>query len=252
MISRLRLLVNGPLLALTLALCISFLAGPQAALAALDFDGVNDEVNHGDLGNRFDNATALTWMVWLYWDIIAAGGDGFLGKDALIPGYSPAGTPTQMAAGQAGVWEKTTTDGGLSTGVWIHWAWRYDGSLAADDRLLIYRNGVPQTMAGTNPGITIGDFGAVGFRVGVNAVIGSFVDCKIAHLRVWDAALTPAQIAQEVDSYRPVNRTENLILWAPYDEATPSARDYSGRDNHGTVTGGPVYTPGPPISYGGD
>ena len=203
---------------------------------SLDFDGTDDLVDHGDI-NALDGATVATICWWQRPDT-AATADGILGKGTTS--YSPmvrhdGTTATTINIYTAAI--QNTRAGVFTDGQWDHHALVYDGGGAADaDRLKYYRNGVQETLTygGAVPA-TLPDNGAVVFQVGGRADWGGFADMKLGLLKIWNAALSDAEVAQEFNSYRPV-RTANLILWAPYDDGT-KAVDYSGSGNHGTVTG---------------
>lgn len=149
---------------------------------------------------------------------------------------------------------RSSVNGGVSasaigTNIWKHWAWVFDGA-GADNatRLVLYVNGVVETLTytGTVP-TSLGDAGADTLQVGRNDESAIFYDCKIAHIKIWDAALTASEVRQEMH-YFPSVRRRNLRLWSSYGRG--SARDYSGNGNHGTITGarsagGPPQIPHP-------
>ena len=214
---------------------------------ALDFDGVDDQVNHGDIVG-IDGAAAFTMMAWVNIDTLE--NLGFLmAKDGACRLTMTTGPGTTMTAATTSV---ITGDiaGAAVAGVWDHWAYVFDGAGAANaDRLKLYKNGVNQTLTFTGTvGATLPDAGAEPFRVASNTSNTIFTDQKVAHLKLWTVAMTAAEVAQEMNSFRPV-RTSGLIVWSPYDDGT-NARDYSGNENHGVVTGA-LQAPGPPVSYGG-
>lgn len=212
---------------------------------SLDCDGVDDQSDHGDI-NAIDSAANMTWMFWIYRDAIGAN-DGMMGKGTAWWLYSDSGAEEGFKVGQTAVWERRSATGTFPAGSWQHWAVTYDGSLPAADRIVMYKNGAAVSTVGSDPGATLADGGASGVLVG-NASTFGFIDAKFALVKLWNATLTAAEIAQEYTSYRPA-RTSNLLLWSPYDDGT-SARDYSGSGNHGTVTGA-LQAQGPPVSYGG-
>lgn len=216
-------------------------------MCALDCDGVDDEIGHGDIAG-LDVAAKLTVMCWLLADALNAS-EGICGKNN--QGYLYlSGAADQVAAGQSGVWEKLTGAGTIVTGAWAHWTFAYDGSLAAAARVAIYKNAVSLALTGTDAGATLSDQGAAAVKVGGGlGIVAGFLDAKIALVKIWTATLTAAEIAQEMESYRPI-RTADLRLWAPYDDGT-FARDYSGQGNEGVVTGA-LQIIGPPVAYGGD
>jgi len=218
---------------------------------SLDFDGVDDIVDHGDIA-AIDGTSVLTVAFWISMDVVASlkgiwnkgtGADGIGSRqdDSISAGG------ILDAFGNGGVQAKV---GGLFTAdVLQYHTIVFDGGGAANaDRYKIYKNAVNQTLTfvGTIPATIAATTGA--FQTGRWNLDAAFSNCKIGLLKVWTAALTAAEVFQEMNSFRPV-RTANLIIWSPYDDAT-SSRDYSGAANHGTVTGA-LQTPGPPVSYGG-
>lgn len=215
---------------------------------SLDFDGVDDFVDHGDIAG-VDLAANFTCMLWLQSDAANAG-EGIAGKQNLGFLYTPGANGDRIAAGQSGVWERVTGAGTYIAGPPAHWTFAFDGNLPAADRAAIYKDGVNQALTGTNASATLSDEGTLPVEVGgsLNLVAG-FVDGRIAFVKMWTATLSAQEVFQEMNSYRPV-RTADLVLWAPYDDGT-NARDYSGRANHGTVTGA-LQAAGPPVSYGGE
>jgi hypothetical protein len=72
----------------------------------------------------------------------------------------------------------------------------------------------------------------------------------IAAVKVWDAVLTAAELAQERWFYTP-RRLANLHLWSPCVESTVAgcATDYSGNARAWTVTSTPSIVSGPPIAW---
>lgn len=224
---------------------------------ALDYDGADDVVDHGDIA-VIDGASALTFGCWLWIDTSEANG-GILCKSSgggilsfsLQQWYT---APTDRIGCFFGY---SAVNGGYSTtalvtGAWHHWMGVFNGGGVGNaGRQQLYLDGVAETLTfvGTVPA-TLPDSGAATVQSGfvVNGATTTYYDCKIALVKIWTAALAAAEVAQEMNSYRPV-RTANLILGSPYDDGT-SARDYSGNGNHGTVTGA-LQAAGPPVSYGG-
>lgn len=214
---------------------------------ALDFDGVDDQVNHGDIA-AIDGASAFTMMAWVNIDTLE--NLGFLmGKDGACRLLMTTGPGTQMTAATTSI---ITGDiaGAAGTGVWVHWAYVFDGAGVGNAaRLKLYKDGVEQTLTFTGTvGATLPDAGAEPFRVGSNTSNAVFTDQKVAHLKLWTAALSTNEVLQEMQSYRPA-RTAGLIVWSSYDERAATAADYSGAGNHGTITGALVEQ-GPPVGRG--
>lgn len=224
---------------------------------ALDCDGVDDLVDHGDIA-AIDNATALSGMIWVFLDTLGVE-EPFFGKVDLdgntLNLYFGIDTPTTTTLMWAATYSSVNgarVANALATGVWAHFAFVYDGNGVGNaERLFLYKNGVglTETFVGTVPASLAGS--AQPFRVAQGEIADTnthYLDGRVAHLKMWSAVLTAAEVFQEMNSYHPV-RTAGLILWSPYDDGT-SARDYSGNGNHGTVTGA-LQIQGPPVSYGG-
>lgn len=72
---------------------------------------------------------------------------------------------------------------------------------------------------------------------------------RMSAIKLWDAALTDAEIAQEMMHTRPV-RFENLNSWYPtFVGATYRNRDFSGNNRHWTEAVGVSEEDGPPIQW---
>jgi len=223
---------------------------------ALDFDGADDKVSFGDIA-AIDGATALTVCEW--YTPTNASAIGLLCGKAAAPG-SPIflfthgdwaiGAENSITVGFVSTSPKGKVATVFSAGALIHCGFVYDGGGAANaDRLKILLNAVDQTVSFTGTVPTALGSGTDPVTVGATGNDSADLDGWLAHLKIWTAALTAAEVAQEMNSYRPV-RTANLVVWSPLDDGV-SARDYSGNGNHGTVTGA-VQIAGPPVSYGSE
>lgn len=222
---------------------------------ALDFDGVDDVVDHGDIA-AIDGTAALTVLLPVYVDALELTG-GIITKDSgaevtfgFCLGTNAANNNVLIYTAVSLGTRAQSTGGEVSTGAWNYWGFIYNGAGVANaDRLKLYKDGVELALSftGTIPA-TLNSTAATlktGREVNVNA---NFFDCKIGTVKVWTAVLTLAELIQEAQTIR-LHRTSGLVLWSPYDDGT-SARDYSGNGNHGTVTGA-LQAAGPPVSYGG-
>lgn len=222
---------------------------------ALDFDGVDDRVVLTDIDT--DSAANLTVMFWLYYDA-AENLNGFVCKTGSAGfGWSMHTSTTgggtddmHIHMGQASGEGNTayTTDNSLTTGAWAHWAGVFDGGATGDaNRLRLYKDAAQKTLsfaAAVGTALpTGGDAENLCYAQDNDAFQFNYADCKLAHVKIWKASLTAAEVSQEFRAYRPRRRT-NLLVWTPLDDGT-SARDYSGGGNHGTVTGARIVG-GPP------
>lgn len=193
-------------------------------------------------------------MCWAFVDAVPTAETAYLAKVVAATPYvflfGPTTTNTvTVLLGAAGGNSGSTPASSQTNGVWEHWAFVYDGNGAANaDRLKIYKAGVNQslTFVGTIPA-SAADGGTEPIYAARDSRGSVFLNGRLAFIKLWTVALTAAEVAQEVFSYRAV-RTADLVLAAPYDDGT-NANDYSGARNHGTVVGA-LQSAGPPVSYG--
>jgi len=82
-------------------------------------------------------------------------------------------------------------------------------------------------------------------RVG-NDILSDYANMTIGPVKIWDAALTDAEIAQERWGIRP-RRTTNIHIWSPLQV---NSIDYSGQGRNWTESGTPTYEDGPPVGWG--
>lgn len=129
----------------------------------------------------------------------------------------------------------------LTPGNWYHLTLRVAGTAAGDLDVLL--NGVVDaTLAGSSFTPTILDFG--------NDESDEWADCRMAALKVWDAALTDAEVVLEMQTIRP-RRLANLNLWAPCNPgATERLADYGPNGRNLTARGTLTDGAGPPIPWG--
>ena len=77
-----------------------------------------------------------------------------------------------------------------------------------------------------------------------------WVNCRLAGIKVWDAALSDAEIENEAETLRP-QRFANLNLWTPgFSGSGERTRDYSGNGRNLTEGGTLTDEDAPPIAYG--
>lgn len=132
--------------------------------------------------------------------------------------------------------ETTGTD--LSVSTWYHVTLVKNGS-----SILVYLNGV-QDISRTD---------ALTWTTAYILLNDPTVWCNMrsANMRVWEAALTQAEIQADMRSYLPA-RTANLLAWWPMlPGATERLKDYSGNGRNLTAAGTLADEDGPPLSWGG-
>ena len=212
---------------------------------ALDFDGVNDTINVGRPSYMNITNGAITLACYARLDSTAANGHFFRQEN---------GTPRILFAYQAGALD------GISFGT-------YDGSayseldialepseksaitndvcfvVATQDTngtRAIYLNGVLIGSDTRAQGVTCTNTGDL--HIGSAAGGGEFWDGLIANAKLFDVALTPAQVADLYNFPEKIVPTgvanTALKLWLPMQEgAGTTAYDGSGNGNHGTISG---------------
>lgn len=221
---------------------------------SLLFTGGADQTSHGDIA-AVDGAAALTVMAWLRPDSIGisnGSGIGYLFEKNGSDGPSAALNDATM--GDIRAYTDTGNSGRtgvvLAVSTWAHVAYVFDGAGVGNAaRLKVYVDGISQslTFVGTIPATLPSSTAALllGTPYSGRALLG-----RVAFLKAWTAALSAAEVLNEMRARRP-HRTANLFLWAPYDDGS-SARDYSGSGNHGTAAGNVVGSAlSPPGAFGG-
>ena len=216
---------------------------------ALDHDGTDDRVLHGNISG-ISGAANLTVSVWLN----IAGDEnlaGYVGKSgsgsrafALYrAGVAALEMGIHLTGGEAS--QPETTGDQIILNRWQHWGFVFDGAGATDAaRVKLYRDGILLSLTYPAATPTVLDTDAEQVWTGNESDAFNFVfgDVTVAHYMIWAVSFTAGEVARQMNSYYPI-RTAPL-LWAPYDDGG-RARDYSGRGNHGTVTGA-LFVGGPP------
>ena len=170
---------------------------------AIDFDGVNDYVSVAD-ANSLDLTTGMTLEAWVQLDTVSSWRTTILKEKPGGLVYSlyansssnrPQGeTVTGTGAGTAHL---AGVGPPLTPGTWTHLALTYDNA-----QLRLFRNGVQVAQDAstgaiqttTNP-----------LRIGGNAIWGEYTDGRIDEVRVYNRALSAAEIT--ADMTRPVGTT---------------------------------------------
>jgi hypothetical protein len=149
------------------------------------------------------------------------------------------GTTVAIYAANTGVTGST-----LSVGQWYHLAMVRESSSVVK----LYLNGVLDL---TNTTAT-GYFGATeNLYVGDLPGTGQGFNGRAAGFKMWDTALTQAEVQAEVYTLRP-QRFTNLLSWSPvFPGSGERTRDYSGNGYDWTETGTVTDEDGPPVGWGG-
>lgn len=213
-------------------------------------------ISHGDIA-AIDGASVLTIAWWLNVGPAVSGGPITKGT---LTFFQMGGSQEFWVRDSSAGWDLLTATGTVSQDITIydHYAMVYDGTQPATSRITVYKNAISLALTGLNINSPQGSdaltTAPTSLPSSANALeIGNAnTNFDIGHVRIWAAALSQAEVAQEQHRYW-ASRQAGWLLDAPYDDAL-WARDYSGNGNHGTwdlVNGTPAQRQGPPVAYGG-
>lgn len=137
-----------------------------------------------------------------------------------------------------------TTGASVSYGSWQHWAMvRRDAS-----NLDTYLNG---TLDATSNQSVSGRAAAAQLDIGNSNGASTYFNGRVFAIKIWDVALTAAEIAQEMNTVAP-RKLANLWGWYPTRPGSGErAKDYSGNGRDFTEGGTLTDEDPPPISWGG-
>jgi hypothetical protein len=166
-------------------------------IRALDFDGVNDHVNCGNIA--INNVSQIAYSVWVKPRVFASFA-GILGK------YASTTSDTELLAASSSLIQTVrngadsqfrSTGSVLTLNAWIHLVIVFDGTQAIQaNRMQIYANGnlVPQTNSNSLPATTANN--VANFFIGrYPGPAGTTIDARIDDVRIFDQALTATDIA---------------------------------------------------------
>lgn len=207
----------------------------EIANKAYYFNGVNSSITIGAV-SKLNNTTKATFSGWFYKS--AANTDLYFGS--------------YLAAGN-GIWLQWYSDNNIyfnprngatsisryasysNVGNWVHIAGVYDGTLSESERIKIFVNGnqMDVTASGTiesSLSSTVGN----SFMIGV--AVGNYSKGKLSDVRVYNRALSTAEVKQLYNSYNPdvrVNSLSNGLIghW----DLNGNAKDKTPYQNNGTV-----------------
>ena len=212
---------------------LSFQIGFSQQGAALDFDGVNDYVNCGNI-----LPLSYTKEAWIYvkslstQNNIISGGDSDARHAFWIPNSSG-----KLTAGHNGDWFGVEDSVPMSVNTWYHVAVTYD---AASTTLKLYKNGV---LVDTNTDVDPVEGGNM-VRLGAfNNASNSFTG-TMDEVRIWNRALSPGEIANHMNCELP-GPTTGLIAYYKFNQgigngnnaSVTTLQDSSGNNYNGTFNG---------------
>jgi hypothetical protein len=198
--------------------------------SALDFDGVNDWVTVAD-STSLRLTTGMTLEGWAY----PTGGSGWrtlalkeTAGDlawALYP-FGDGGLPSGHAATSGDLWARGTAAPALNT--WTHFAVTYDGAT-----IRMYVNGV---QTGTRAQTGTLRTSTQPLRFGGNAVWSEWFRGRLDEIRVYDRALSAAQIQADmtkaVSTATLLRRTATISVKKPRTRSGARIKHYRGRFTH--------------------
>ena len=157
--------------------------------ASTDLDGSDDKVS--STYAPFTNGTTRTYTGWAWRDSATYadlfGGDGHATAAPRI--YIDPGTTLQWQPDAGGGGALAFTSVWPGNGQWVHWALVFDEST---DATWLYLNGVD---AGSGYATAAYPATSGNFNLGYALTAGNPFDGKMAHVAVWERALTPTEIA---------------------------------------------------------
>jgi len=209
----------------------------------LDFDGVDDAVNIGNILSG--GATQLSAEAWVYTRtggddrVVAKSASSGPGSSSYIFSLAIAGTTVRVRLLTSGPY---SWDGGtISLNTWHHIAFTYDGS-----NVRIYIDGAETASAPTSGSLPASSVtGYIGNNSpGVPRYWNGFID----EVRIYRRSLSADEVAQH---YLGVFIDESDIegLWHFDDGSGPTATDSSGNSNHGTLNGPTWVTANDALSF---
>lgn len=196
--------------------------------SCLDFDGSDDEIDAA--GNENANFTASAWIkvgTMSAWEGVLEYTNSAAAKRRRGIGFDNAGSPLMVY--DEGKF-KVSTSGDIDDGAWHHVVATFDGTTP-----ILYVDGSSITL-GTEQ-VAAGGTEALDLRIGDFAVTGYNFSGQIDDARIYDYALTQAQVAWLYNRGKPVAHYR-------FDEATSGAvsttagaiKDDSVHDNDGTAS----------------
>lgn len=200
---------------------------------AIRFDASGDSLSRARLTG------AKTVMAWIYLAVDRNAYTVFFGLgDNAFVGTLSDGTSIIFYDGSV----EHSTSGSLTVGAWQHVAFVGAGD-SSSDTFSVYLNGA-QIGTGTRAANDAGTNMYLG-----NDTYSEWLNGRLAHVKIWNAALTAAEIQQEMYSSRP-QRFANLWSWLPMIESGSGRNsEWSSSGNTWTANGTLADEDGPPVAW---
>ena len=215
---------------------------------AIRFDASADRLAR--TSGVLDYNGTYTWMAWIRFnsDLNAYGHMFGINRNDAAANYdyvglngSGDGLITLVDIGGA---YTEQTGSNLTAGTWYHIC----AVRASTTSLAIYLNG---TLDSTNTRSVSGRSASTRMEIGGFSTSDfDRTDIRATAVKIWNTALTAAEIAQEIYRITPAQFT-GLWLWSPLIGSTTDIGDYSGNARDWTAGGTLTVEDGPPVSWGG-
>lgn len=200
------------------------------------FDGVNDEINVGDVAPIDITGTAFSCYAWIYLRTVPAAttlpavlGKGHL-NDANGIQYAMIVDDASNVIGRIGsaTGFDQITVGAISIDTWTHMGLTYDGV-----NLLSYKNAILQnTVAATRSIQNRAE--PLGFGARYTTLFDQFLNAKIAEIAIHNVTLSITEIHDAMRQGRTYRGLKGY--WPLWGISSPEV-DLSGQASHGTVNG---------------
>ena len=161
---------------------------------AIDFDGVNDYVSVADAAS-LDLTTGMTLEAWVQLDTVSSWRTTILkekpgGLVYSLYANSSSSRPQGEIVTGAGTDVLAGAGPALTAGTWTHLALTYDNA-----QLRLFRNGVQVAQIAATGAIQAS---TLPLRIGGNAIWGEYTDGRIDEVRVYNRALSAAEITTDM------------------------------------------------------
>lgn len=209
---------------------------------ARDFNGTTDIISAGSPA-LLDDVYPKTLCAWIFADTLGENSLGRIFNKATGNGPLLAWHFTMIATASVTFscayattnLQRTTSDSTVSLSAWHHMAVSWDGSATATNAH-IYIDGSELSYKTTIDGVGARDSDATAnFLIGNSAGVDRTFDGRIAEACFYNVILTPVEIQMVMRGLYP--RANSILGYWPLYGATSPEQDWSGNNNHGTLTG---------------
>ena len=215
---------------------------------AIRFDASADRLAR--TSGVLDYNGTYTWMAWVRYnsDLNAYGHIFGINRNDAAANYDYIGLngtgEALISLVDVGGALTEETGSNLTASTWYHIC----AVRASTTSLAIYLNG---TLSTTNTRNVTGRSASTRMEIGGFSTSDfDRTDIRVAAVKIWNTALSAAELAQEIYRITPAQFT-GLWLWSPLIGSTTDIGDYSGNARDWTAGGTLTVEDGPPVSWGG-